>query len=279
MAACSEDAEPIRITTSGNSSLFHGVPDWVYEEEVLSSDYALWWSPDSSKVAFLRLDETRVAEYTFPVYNPSVDAYKVYPYTEAVAMKYPKPGSANPLVSVHVFDLARYEARTGDVLGFPIEDATRTLEWNGQQAANDRVVMEVAWVGNASLIVKEVNRAADDGSVVYFDLTQRDGSNRGHVVRKLGRNGEQGDDGWIDSVRLIFNSPSARTQRPIPYSESKHIHCASSAHWWRSGLPRHREQLRRVRPYRAVQPRQLEHPSICDVRRLGGHRRRSRRGC
>ena len=56
----------MRVTTSGNASLFHGVPDWVYEEEVFSADYALWWAPDASAVAFLAFDETAVDEYTFP---------------------------------------------------------------------------------------------------------------------------------------------------------------------------------------------------------------------
>ena len=48
---------PVRVTSTGNTSLFNGVPDWVYEEEVFSADYALWWSPDSHKIAFLSFDE------------------------------------------------------------------------------------------------------------------------------------------------------------------------------------------------------------------------------
>ena len=59
----------MRVTTSGNASLFHGVPDWVYEEEVFSADFALWWAPDASKLAFLAFDETAVDEFTFPIYN------------------------------------------------------------------------------------------------------------------------------------------------------------------------------------------------------------------
>ncbi|TDL26583.1 hypothetical protein BD410DRAFT_526440 [Rickenella mellea] len=198
------ETAPIRITTSGNSSLFHGVPDWVYEEEVFSSDFALWWAPDASKVAFLRLDETSVPEYTYPVYNPSEDSYKVHPYTSDIAMKYPKPGYDNPLVSVHVFELHRYQERqsAGDVIGFPEEDATRMLEWEGRMMVNDSVVMDVTWVGNEGLIVKEVNRAADKGSVVFFDLNKA--KNVGgrelfrEVVRKLGEEGKRGRGRWVD---------------------------------------------------------------------------------
>src|SRR5258706_1408810 len=56
----SPDAKPIRVTMGGNSSVFHGVPDCVYEEEVYISGYALWWSLDSAELAFLRFDETNV---------------------------------------------------------------------------------------------------------------------------------------------------------------------------------------------------------------------------
>jgi dipeptidyl aminopeptidase B len=183
------------------------VPDWVYEEEVFSGESALWWSPDSTQLAFLSLDETAVPEFVFPIYNPSENNDKVVPYTNEVRMKYPKPGYANPLASVHVFDLKAYQDARGDL---DPEDATLTLEWNGAQAADNQVIQEVAWVGNQTLIVKEVNRAATNGSAVLFDLAQgRDvitglSSPQGTVVRRLGKNGEEGDDGWIDAVGIQY---------------------------------------------------------------------------
>jgi dipeptidyl aminopeptidase B len=203
----SPESSPIRVTTSGNASLFHGVPDWVYEEEVFSADYALWWSPDSTKVAFLRLDETTVDEFTFPVYNPSDDSFAVVPYTHDVVMKYPKPGYNNPLVSVHIFDLSGYQANgqanTGD---FPDDAATSQLDWDGRHPVEDSIIFEVTWVANQSLIIKEINRNADNGSVILFDLTAgvNAGRVRGQVVRKLGKTGEEGDNGWVDCVCCDF---------------------------------------------------------------------------
>lgn len=200
-------ASPIRITTSGNASLFHGVPDWVYEEEIFSSNFALWWSPDSKKLAFLAFDETAVDEYNFPVYNPTSDSKTVVPYTTDVVMKYPKPGYNNPLVSVHVFDLARY--LEGSATDFPVADFTHELYWSDRHPANNSIIGEVAWVGNASLILKEVNRNADDGHVILFNLDDVNiqARARGELVRKLGKNGEEADDGWIDHVsnrRLVY---------------------------------------------------------------------------
>ena len=119
-------------------------------------------------------------------------------------MKYPKPGYHNPLVSVHVFDLGRYLERVADLGGeeVPAEEETLTLDWDGRRPVEDSVVLEVAWVGNGSLVLKEVNRNADDGNVLVFDLDDVDSfvRSRGRVVRRLGREGEEGDSGWIDNV-------------------------------------------------------------------------------
>lgn len=60
----------------------------------------------------------------------------------------------------------------------------------------DRIILEVAWVGDDDLLVKEVDRAARRGSVVIFES----GKNEGVVTRILGQEGEEGDDGWIDHV-------------------------------------------------------------------------------
>ncbi|KAI0640694.1 dipeptidyl aminopeptidase [Trametes meyenii] len=207
----SQTESPIRVTASGNASLFNGVPDWVYEEEVFSADYALWWSPNASKVAFLTSDETAVDEYTYPVYNPSEDSHTVVPYPEHVVMKYPKPGYNNPLVSVHVFQLDEYqdamrELGSGANRTQVAQGATIELRWDARQAANNSVISEVAWVGEKALLVKEVTRAAEDGSVVYFDLSKGH-ANEGTVVRKLGKEGEEGDSGWIDSRQAIYPLP------------------------------------------------------------------------
>ncbi|KAF9558339.1 dipeptidyl aminopeptidase [Agrocybe pediades] len=206
------NTSPIRVTNTGNASLFHGVPDWVYEEEVFSSNYALWWSPDSTKVAFLSLDETAVPEFSFPIYNPTEDSNAVIPYTTEVTMKYPKPGYNNPIVSVHVFDLKRYLDADASLGDSPVEE-TLTLTWQGRHAPDYSIVTEVTWVGNSSLIVKEVNRNADDGNVVLFELEKQNfaAAAQGKVVRKLGKVGEQGDNGWIDHEQTIYPVPSGIT--------------------------------------------------------------------
>ncbi|GJE93852.1 dipeptidyl aminopeptidase [Phanerochaete sordida] len=197
-------SEPIQITSSGNASLFHGVPDWVYEEEVFSADYALWWSPDSAKLAYLRFDETAVDEFTFPVYNPTENSYEVVPYPGHVTMKYPKPGYSNPLVSIHVFELDRYEdmKTAGDPEDVAVAEASLELTWDHRLAPESRVVQDVTWVSNSTLLVEELDRSAVNGSIVLFNL-QDAASGHGQIVRTLGQGGEEGDDGWIEAIHAI----------------------------------------------------------------------------
>ena len=208
------------MTNSANATLFHGVPDWVYEEEVFSSDYALWWSPDSSKIAFLVLDETLVNEYTFPIYNPTFDSNEIVPYPTQETMRYPKPGYPNPLVSAHVFDLERYLDESSMGTSFDPAESTLELEWSGRLPQNDSIIIDVVWLGNGgrSLLIKEVNRNADAGRAVLFDLPDTSvlDARTGSVVRTLGKDGEEADDGWIDSGHTVYPLPEYLSPSGLP---------------------------------------------------------------
>ena len=201
----------IQVTDSGNATLFYGVPDWVYEEEVYSADFALFWSPDSTKVAYLAFDETLVEEFTFPIYNPTDDSDAVVPYTTQLTMRYPKPGYPNPLVSVHVFDLDRFlSERAFNSEPSPAE-ATLELEWTGRQPVNDSIIMDVVWLSNGTLLVKEVNRNADKGIAALFDVSDTTllAARTGSIVRTFGKDGEEADDGWIDAEHTVYPLPES----------------------------------------------------------------------
>ena len=208
----------IQVTNSGNATLFHGVPDWVYEEEVLAADFALWWSPDSSKIAFLVSDETQVDEYTYPIYNPTSDSDTVVPYPTQMTMRYPKPGYPNPLVSAHVFDLDRFLHETVLGTGLDPAEATLELDWSGRLPANDSIIMDVVWLAKDSLLLKEVNRNADAGRVVLFDVTDTSllGAGLGRVVRTLGKDGEEADEGWIESQHTVYPLPERFSPSGLP---------------------------------------------------------------
>nr|CAD7459828.1 unnamed protein product [Timema tahoe] len=81
----------------------NGVPDWLYEEEVLGSNQALWMSDDGHMMLYATFNDTLIEEQRFPWFGVP-DELKRYP--EIRSLRYPKPGTPNPLVSLWVADLA-----------------------------------------------------------------------------------------------------------------------------------------------------------------------------
>ena len=78
---------------TNNPAVLNGKVDWVYEEELdVRSNY--FWSPDSAKIAYLQMDETRVPEY------PITDWIPLHPTVDK--QRYPQPGDPNPDVRVGV---------------------------------------------------------------------------------------------------------------------------------------------------------------------------------
>jgi dipeptidyl aminopeptidase len=172
-----------RITYSGNETVYNGIPDWIYEEEVLYNDQAMWWSPDSSHLAFVTFDDTAVDEYSFPVYGPT-NPEVPFPRT---SQRYPVAGRQNPQVTVSVLCVDTF--------------ITTVLHWDGAFLKNEGIVFEIAWLGNSVMLLKEMNRVANDGHVVIFNFDNCVHPNAGYMARKLHL--ETGD-GWIDNVSLHF---------------------------------------------------------------------------
>src|SRR5690606_26305517 len=56
----------LALTQGGGPQLLHGRLDWVYQEELYGRGnwQGFWWSPDSARIALLRLDERPVPEFT-----------------------------------------------------------------------------------------------------------------------------------------------------------------------------------------------------------------------
>lgn len=108
-------------------------------------------------------------------------------------MRYPTAGRNNPIASAHVLNLRLLDPDPSHAGTFVTD-----LDWDGRFERDDSILFNVAWVGNTTLLLKESNRNSDDGNVIALDLMPR--TFHGRVVRKLGKHGEESDDGWIDSV-------------------------------------------------------------------------------
>jgi dipeptidyl-peptidase-4 len=95
------DAKERALTHSGTEEVRKGELDWVYPEE-LDLKTAYWWSPDSSKIAYLEMDESKVAKY------PLVDfsSFK----GQADQERYPPAGGSNPVVHVYAVNVSGEKA-------------------------------------------------------------------------------------------------------------------------------------------------------------------------
>lgn len=92
------------MTTDGGPDTFNGVPDWVYEEEIIEGRHTTWFSPDGEYIAFLSFDETGVETFTVPYYMNNRAIPPLYP--RELKIRYPKVGSTNPRVKARVFKVS-----------------------------------------------------------------------------------------------------------------------------------------------------------------------------
>ena len=93
----SKNDSAIKVTKNGKSRRRFGTCCWVYGEE-LDQQTAMWWSPDSRKLAYYEVDESEMSDYYLTVDNTST-------YTKLQTVRYPKAGDKNPQVSLHIYDL------------------------------------------------------------------------------------------------------------------------------------------------------------------------------
>ena len=100
------------VTTDGNEKdrVKNGSASWTYGEELFQNS-AMWWSPDSKKVAFYRFDEKAVPDYFLQLEQTKIqDKLDVEPYV--------KVGAPNPLVDLLIYDVdakttTKVDARDG----------------------------------------------------------------------------------------------------------------------------------------------------------------------
>ncbi|GAB5575609.1 inactive dipeptidyl peptidase 10 isoform X2 [Prionailurus iriomotensis] len=72
----------LRLTSSGKEGIiFNGIADWLYEEELLHSHIAHWWSPDGERLAFLMINDSLVPNMIIPRFTGALyPKGKQYPY-------------------------------------------------------------------------------------------------------------------------------------------------------------------------------------------------------
>ena len=112
-------ANETALTSDGSEKarIKYATASWVYGEE-LDQNTAMWWSPDSRKLAYYRFDESPVADYYL-----QLDQTRLQSRLDVEA--YPKAGTPNPIVELYVYDVATKKSVKLDVRdGKPFEDST-----------------------------------------------------------------------------------------------------------------------------------------------------------
>ncbi len=123
------------LTTEGNNNLLFGELDWVYQEEIYGRGNfkAYWWSPDSTRIAHLWLDESEVISFTV------VDHLPVRQELEVTA--YPKAGDPNPKVGLGVISVA--------------DGSRKAVDISDYQSVQPLIV-RVGWMPDSSRVVYQV---------------------------------------------------------------------------------------------------------------------------
>lgn len=124
----------VAVTKDVNPDIINGVADWLYEEE-FGTTALFAWSPDSKQLAFVKLDETEVPDFSWEEYSDTQ-----YPTVEH--LRYPKAGCKNAKASVCVYDVA-----TKGIL---------SMQVNKEQA--DVYFPRIRWYNENTIFVLRVNR-------------------------------------------------------------------------------------------------------------------------
>lgn len=135
-------SEARALTTDGVvNSIINGATDFVYEEE-FAFTRAFEFSPDGTRIAYLRFDESEVEEFEMMRYDGKL-------YNTPYKFKYPKAGERNSTVGLYVYDLS--SGRTSRV-----DTGTET----------DQYISRIGWAPNGELYFFRLNRLQNHFEVV-----------------------------------------------------------------------------------------------------------------
>jgi dipeptidyl aminopeptidase/acylaminoacyl peptidase len=117
------------LTNEHVAGVRNGKTDWVYFEEVFGRRWeALWWSPDSTALAFLRFDDRPVD--SFALVHSDGEPQRVE------TASYPKAGRPNPLVTLGIAELPAGTSRLIELADYDPADLLLTrVGWWPDSAA------------------------------------------------------------------------------------------------------------------------------------------------
>ncbi|XP_066483126.1 dipeptidyl aminopeptidase-like protein 6 isoform X2 [Tiliqua scincoides] len=144
--------QAIRVVSTGKDKvIFNGLSDWLYEEEILKTHIAHWWSPDGTRLAYATINDSRVPAMEIPTYTGTL-------YPTVKTYHYPKVGMENPSISLHVIGL---NGPTHDLEMTPPDDPRM----------RDYYITMVKWATSTKVAVNWLNRAQNCSILTLCDAT------------------------------------------------------------------------------------------------------------
>uniref|UniRef100_A0AAG5DCG6 Venom dipeptidyl peptidase 4 n=1 Tax=Anopheles atroparvus TaxID=41427 RepID=A0AAG5DCG6_ANOAO len=175
-----------RLTKNAIPGIVHnGVPDWLYEEEILHSNKAIWLSTDGHLMLYTTFNDTLVQEQQFAWYGTPTGDINLYP--EIRSLRYPKPGTRNPTVTLNVADLTDPKSiRMNQLTPPPI------------LLSQEHYFTSASWVSPSEVSVVWMNRP-QNLSVVTLCKSPMWYCQETHRISGDGR-------GWVDEMSVPFFS-------------------------------------------------------------------------
>lgn len=140
-----ETGEIKQLTNNGSEVIINGNFDWVYEEEF--SIIKGWdWSPDSKKIAFWRLDQSKVPEIKVAKWDSL--------YFNFIEMRYPKAGGPSSEVKIGVVDI-----QTGN------------KNWINFENDSDYYIPRMEFTADPNIVsVQKLNRLQNNLELYFYDI-------------------------------------------------------------------------------------------------------------
>jgi len=200
-----KNKQTTQITHDGSENIFNGISDWVYEEEVLMTSQAFYWSPDSKYIGFIKFDDTKVPEYEIPIYLDN--NFEGLPYTDKKVIKYPKPGYPNPDVYVYIYDTTNKDTKSN------LKKVVYEKDYEFKQ--DNLTILQVLWATETSenLMIRTANRVQDTARLFSVNIPNEiknekaEHKKEGTLEATFLKEDDFDDDGWLTRTESIYFVP------------------------------------------------------------------------
>ena len=146
------DGNKHQLTTDGSRDIVYGSA--VHRNE-FGIEKGIFWSPDSSKLAFYRMDQSMVADY------PQVDIFQREATHEPD--KYPMAGETSHDVTIGVYDI-----RTGKTVYLQTPNGSVF----GGSAAESTITPDASAAGYAPVYFSNISWSPDGNTIYLFELNR-----------------------------------------------------------------------------------------------------------